>query len=103
VNRGEIWWVELSDKGRRPACILTRDAAIPVLRRVLIAPATTTIRGIPTEVELTLNDGMPKACVLSMDNVRVVPKAKLIAPITRLSPIRMNEICVALGAATDCQ
>jgi mRNA interferase MazF len=101
VNRSEVWWYEDGVK-RRPACVLTRNEAIPVLTHVLIAPATTTIRGIPTEVELTIDDGMPKACVLSLDNVRVVSKSKLIAPIARLSPMRMNEICAALGAAIDC-
>ena len=99
--RGEVWWYEDGDK-RRPACILTRNAAIPVLSHLLIAPATTTIRGIPTEVELTADDGMPRACVLSLDNVRVVSKARLIAPIARLSQPRMHEICTALAVAVDC-
>ncbi len=101
MNRGEVWWYEDGAK-RRPACILTRDVAIPILSRLLIAPATTTIRDIPTEVALTFDDGMPKECVLSLDNVRMVSKSRLIAPITRLSPMRMQEICAALGAAIDC-
>jgi mRNA interferase MazF len=101
VNRGEVWWYNDASK-RRPACILTRDEAIPILTRLLIVPATTTIRGIPTEVELTVDDGMPKACVLSLDNIRVVSKSRLIAPIASLSPIRMQQICAALGAAIDC-
>jgi mRNA interferase MazF len=48
VNRGEIWWVEHPDAGGRPACVLTRQAAIPVVNAVLVAPAIRTIRGIPT-------------------------------------------------------
>ena len=60
MNRGEVWWVEHPEAGRRPACVLTRQAAIPVLTSVLVAPATRTIRDIPTEVTLTRDDGMPE-------------------------------------------
>jgi mRNA interferase MazF len=52
VNRGEVWWVEHPDAGRRPACVLTRQAAIPVLTCVLVVPATRTVRGILMEVPL---------------------------------------------------
>ena len=103
VNRGEVWWVEAPDVGRRPGCVLTRGAAIPVLRSVLVAPATRTIRGIPTEVPLDEEDGMPEDCVLSMDNVTVVPKAMLTERITTLSPQRLEEVCRALAIATGCR
>ena len=53
MNRGEVWWLEHPDAGRRPVCVLTRQAAIPVLTSVLVAPATRTIRDIPTELRLT--------------------------------------------------
>ena len=69
VNRGEMWWYELPELGRRPGCILTRQAAIPVLNAVLIAPATSTIRDIPSEVRLGTDDGMPADCALSFDNL----------------------------------
>ena len=59
MNRGEVWWVEHPDAGRRPACVLTRQAAIPVLNSVLVAPATRTVRGIPTEVTLTRRTACP--------------------------------------------
>jgi mRNA-degrading endonuclease toxin of MazEF toxin-antitoxin module len=65
VNRGEVWWIEHPEAGRRPACVLTRQAAIAVLNSVLVAPATRTVRGIPTEVALTRQDGMPEDCALS--------------------------------------
>jgi mRNA interferase MazF len=58
--------------GSRPACVLTRQAAIPVLLSVLVAPATRTVRGIPTEVTLTRADGMPQGCALSFDNLATV-------------------------------
>jgi mRNA interferase MazF len=102
VNRGEIWCLEHPDAGRRPACVLTRQAAIPVLSAVLVAPATRTIRGIPTEVTLTRQDGMPDDCALSFDNITIVPKALLTTRITTLPEARLTELCRALRAATGC-
>ncbi|MDQ3677127.1 MAG: type II toxin-antitoxin system PemK/MazF family toxin [Actinomycetota bacterium] len=67
MNRGEVWWYELPDSGRRPGLILTRQAAIPVLSALLVAPATRTIRGIATQVRLGPEDGMPTECALSFD------------------------------------
>ncbi len=61
MNRGEVWWYELPGSGRRPGCILTRQAAIPVLNAVLVAPATRTIRGIATQVRLGPEDGRRSA------------------------------------------
>ena len=80
----------------------TRDALIPHLDKVLTAPTTTVIRGIPTEVALDESDGMPTACVASLDNVAGVPQAFLTGRITTLSPERMTAICQALMIATDC-
>jgi mRNA interferase MazF len=102
VNRGEIWWAEHPEAGRRPYLVLTRQAAIPVLDRVLAVPATTTIRNIPTEVLLDEDDGMPKTCALSFDNITTMPKALLTARITRLSVENLEETCRALKAATGC-
>jgi len=102
VTRGEVWWYEPPAGKRRPVCILTRDAAISVLHAVLIAPATTTVRGIATEVELDRSDGLPSPCALSLDNVRTVPKAHLTERVTRLSPPRLRELCRALRVATAC-
>jgi mRNA interferase MazF len=102
VNRGEVWWVEHPDAGRRPACVLTRQAAIPVLNSVLVAPATRTVRGIPTEVPLTRADGMPEDCALSFDNLTSVPKALLTTRITGVPDSRLAELCAALRAATGC-
>jgi mRNA interferase MazF len=102
VNRGEIWWLEHPDAGRRPACILTRQAAIPVLNAVLVAPATRTVRGIPTEVRLGPDDGMPAECALTFDNVMSVPKSLLTRRITALHPERHAELCFALEIAAGC-
>jgi mRNA interferase MazF len=102
VNRGEVWWVEHPDAGRRPACVVTREAAIPVLTSVLVAPATRTVRGIPTEVQLGVDDGMPADCALSFDNLTTVPKALLTERITALPAARQAELCAALRLATGC-
>jgi mRNA interferase MazF len=102
VNHAEVWWVEHPDAGRRPACVLTRQAAIAVLTSVLVAPATRTIRDIPTEVRLGRGDGMPDECALSFDNLTTVPKALLTERITEVPGERRDELCAALGAATGC-
>jgi len=102
VKRGEIWWVEHPDAGRRPACILTRQAAIPVLTSLLVVPATRTVRGIPTEMPLGRADGMPDECALTFDNLTTVPKALLMQQITDIPAHRREELCAALRAATGC-
>jgi mRNA interferase MazF len=102
VNRGEVWWVEHPEAGRRPVCVLTRQAAIGVLTSVVVVPATRTVRGIPTEVALGRGDGMPSDCVLSFDNVTTVPKALLTERIAGVPEARLSELCDALRAATGC-
>jgi mRNA interferase MazF len=102
MNRGEVWWLEHPRGGRRPACILTRQAAIPVLNALLVVPATRMVRGIATEVALGPDDGMPGDCVLTFDNLGVVPKALLTERITRLGPAKLAELCAALDVAADC-
>jgi mRNA interferase MazF len=102
VNRGEVWWLEHPEAGRRPCCILTRQAAIPVLTSVLVAPATRTVRAIPTEVALTRADGMPADCALAFDNLTTVPKILLTERITEVPEARLDELCAALQAATGC-
>ena len=103
MTRGEVWWVEDPGAGRRPHLVLTRDAAIPVLHNVLAVPATTSIRGIPTEVALGHEDGMPKECVLSVDNATLLPKSFFIEPICTLGPECMESVCRALAHATGCR
>ena len=102
MNRGEVWWVELPDAGRRPHLIITRDAAIPVVSSVLGVPATRTVRGIPTEVPLGPGDGMPDECALTLDNVRVIRKAFCTERICTLGPALMESVCRALAVATAC-
>jgi mRNA interferase MazF len=101
-RRGEVWWAEIEDVGRRPFLVMTRPAAIPVLHNLLAAPITRTVRGIPTEVRLGVDDGMTTDCAASFDNLRVVPKSYLVDRVCLLDPIRMVEACRALRAAVDC-
>ncbi len=101
-RRGEVWWAEIEDVGRRPFLVMTRTAAIPVLNSVLAAPVTRTIRNIPTELLLGPDDGMPTECAASFDNLRVVPKSYLVDRVCTLDPTRLVEGCRAIRAAVDC-
>lgn len=102
LYRGEVWWLEDPDLGRRPACILTRDEAIPSLTSVVLAPATTRIRGVPSEVLLGPGDGLPSECVLSFDNILTRSKSLLSSKIAELSDVKMHEVCRTLAFATGC-
>jgi len=102
VSRGDICWLELPNEKRRPALVLTRDEAIPVMQKVTVAFLTSRIRGIPTEIRLGPEDGMPRECAISFDNVRAVRKVLLGDPITSLAGKRMHEVCKALAIATGC-
>lgn len=102
VARGEVWWYEHPTAKRRPMLILAREQAIPVLNQVLAVPATTTIRGIPTEVELDGTDGMPQTCVLSLDNLQPIIPGLCTERITALGTERLAEVCTALRVATAC-
>ena len=103
MNRGEVWWVERPEVGRRPHLILTRGAAVPVLGALLAVPATRTVRGIASEVELGPEDGMPDQCALTLDNIRAVAKGFFVERICTLGPERMESVCRALAHATGCR
>jgi len=101
--RGDVWWCELPAIGRRPVVVLSRDAAIPRLRRAVVGPCTTTIRGIPTEVRLEPpEDPVPLASVVNLDSVESVSIGTLVERLGRLSGDRMREVCEALRIAVDC-
>lgn len=99
VKRGAVYFLEHPEWGRRPVLVLTRDAAIPVLKRVTIASISRTIRGIPTEVVLDEDDGMPVQCAVSLDNLGDAWKAMLTERVTTLSPVKMRAVCDALNTA----
>ena len=101
--RGEVWWCELPEIGRRPVVVLSRNAAIPRLRRALVAPCTTTIRGLPSEVILDPSeDPIPRQSAVNLDSVESVAIAVLVERIGHLAGVRMGEVCAALEIAVDC-
>ena len=102
VRRGEIWWYEPPHTKRRPHLIITRDSVIPYLSDVLAVPATRTRRGIPTEVGLDTQDGMPGDCVLTTDNLTLITTAYLSERITELNTDRMAAVCEAITITTNC-
>jgi mRNA interferase MazF len=103
VARGELYWADLGPPaGRRPVCVLTRDAAIAVLRTVTCAPVTRTVRGIRSEVEVGPDQGLPAAGVITCDNLLTVPQAALDPePLGRLDEVRRAHLDQALRYALD--
>jgi mRNA interferase MazF len=102
--RGEVWWCEPPHVGRRPVVVLTRDAAIPRLRRALVAPCTTTVRSLASEVVLEPGDDpVPRHCAVNLDSVESVSVGVLVDRIGRVSDQRMRQICAALAVAVDCE
>lgn len=101
--RGELWWCEMAEIGRRPVVVLSRDAAIPRLRRTLVAPCTTTIRGLASEVVLEPGaDPISRRSAVNLDSVESVSLAVLVDRLGRLADSRMREICAALEVAVAC-
>jgi mRNA interferase MazF len=101
--RGEVWWCELPEVGRRPVVVLSRDAAIPRLRRALVAPCTTTVRDLASEVVLERDDDpVPRRSSINLDSVESVSVAVLVKRLGRLSDDRMRQVCAALGVAVEC-
>jgi mRNA interferase MazF len=101
-RRGEVWWGEILDLGRRPYLVMTRTAAAAVLHAVVVAPLTRTVRDIPTELPLGPADGLPSECAATFDGLRVVPKANLVERICVLDDMKMIEACTALRNAVAC-
>nr|WP_125567224.1 type II toxin-antitoxin system PemK/MazF family toxin [Nocardioides baekrokdamisoli] len=102
-SRGEVWWCEAPDFPRRPVVVLSRDATIPRLGRAIVAPCTTTIRGLPTEVVLEPGeDPVPQRCVVGLDSVLNVSLAQLTDRLGSLSGTRMHSVCDALSVAVGC-
>ena len=103
VARNEIYWADLGPPaGRRPVCVLTRDAAATVLNAVTCAPITRTVRAIRSEVAIGVAEGLPEDCVISCDNVITVPVADLDgSPVGRLNEITRAELDRALRFALD--
>jgi len=102
VRRGDVCWYTFKapDK-RRPVLILTRDSAIEVLHSVTIAPITSTIRSIPTEVVLTADDGLPDTCAANFDNLQTVAKSQIGDRIAHLTARKMKDVVAAVSFALE--
>ncbi len=100
MRRGEIWWAELEPPaGRRPVLLLSRDEAYNVRSLVSVAPVTTRIRHIPSEVPLGIDDGMPQDCVANLDTITTIPKDCLQSQLTILTTKRLKEVEAAIRFA----
>ena len=103
VLRGEVRLYHFAppDK-KRPALVLTRNSAIAYLSTVTVAPVTSTIRGVPSEVVLTEEDGMKSPCAVNLHNAVTVSQQRLGKRVAQLSHTRMNEVCAALQFSLGC-
>jgi mRNA interferase MazF len=102
MTRGEVRWYKFSRPDKtRPVLVLTRDSALAFLGEVTVAPITTTIRDIPSEVPLGKADGMPRDCAVNLDHVQTVSRKRLGPSIAKLDAARMREVARALRFALD--
>lgn len=100
MKRGEIRWYEFKPPNKkRPVIILTRDSVISYMRELTIAPITSVIRDIPTEVHLNGDVGLPKMSVVNLDHVQTVDKSKIGKLIGKASTLKMREINAAIAFA----
>ena len=103
VNRGEIWFHSFaSPDKRRPVVILSRQGVIPLLRSVIIAPITSVIRGVPSEVSVGIDEGLKHDSVVNLDHIQTVDQKHLRSFVSTLSAKKMDEVCRALAVATGC-
>lgn len=103
IARGEIRLYRFAPPDKeRPVVVLTRDSAIAYLAAVTVAPITSTIRGVPSEVVLGSEDGMKGPCAVNLHNAVTVSKERLGRRVAQLHPGRMSEICSALSFSLGC-
>jgi len=102
MHKGEVWWANLpSPIGKRPVVLLSRDEAYSVRNAVTVAEVTSTIRNIPVEVNLGLEDGLPKKCVMNLDTIITIRKELLTEKITDLTPEKIDKVNKAIKFALD--
>ena len=103
IARGDVRLYQFAppDK-KRPVIVLTRDSAIAYLSTVTVAPVTSTIRGVPSEVVLNEEDGMKVPCAVNLHNAVTVSQQRLGKRVAQLSAARMNEVCAALRFSLGC-
>jgi len=102
MQRGEIRWYKFKPPDKnRPVLILTRNSVIDYLGEITIAPITTTVREIPSEVFLSRNDGMQKDCAINLDHIQTVQKSKIGALISTLHQKKLDEVTHAINFALE--
>ncbi|AEF37382.1 PemK-like protein [Mycolicibacter sinensis] len=102
INRGEVWWADVPGDKIRPVLVLTRQRFTSRLTSLLVAPVTTTVRNIPTEVALDRADGLPRQCAANFDNVFTLGRSRFTSRIARLADERLSEVCRAYRFAVGC-
>ena len=102
LGHGQIWWADLDDEKIRPVLVLTRSWIAPKLRRVLAAPITSTIRGIPTELRIGKSEGLTQVCVANFDNVQLLEVDRLLELIGTVARNRWPEACAAMHHTMAC-
>jgi len=103
IARGELWMYGFGRPDRRrPVLILSRPEAIAVLHTVMVAPVTSTLRGIPSEVPIGTAEGLKHDSAVNLDHVQTVERARLSRHLGHLNPDKMRAVCRALAIATGC-
>ena len=103
IARGDVRLYSFAPPDKtRPVVVLTRDSAIAYLSTVTVAPITSTVRGVPSEVALSEEDGMKDACAINLHNVVTVSQSRMGKRVAQLSPVRTNQICAALRFSLGC-
>jgi mRNA interferase MazF len=102
INRGDVWWADVPGDKVRPVVVLTRQRFTSRLSSLLVAPVTTTVRGIPTEVGLDVADGLSRRCAANFDNVFTLHRSRFASRITRLDGARLAQVCRAYRFAAGC-
>jgi mRNA interferase MazF len=102
LGHGQVWWADLPGDKVRPVVVLTRAAVAPMLSRVLVAPVTTVVRGLRTEVPLGAVEGVREGSVANLDNVQLVGVDRLLRLAGRVGGDRWPEVCSAMAAAIAC-
>ena len=103
VNRGELWMFRFERPDKlRPVLVLTRQEVIPLLRTVMVAPVTLTIRGAPSEVLVGPEEGLKQTSAVNLDHVQTVERARLVRFLGQLAPAKMALVCRALAVAVGC-
>lgn len=104
IERGDIRLVQFPPPDKqRPVLVLTRDSAVGYLSRVTVAPITSSIRDVPSEVRVGADEGLKQPSAVNLHNVLTVRKTRVGRRVARLGDDKMREVCRAIGFALGCE